>query len=114
MTAKQNFGVERLGGIGQFVADEIARLLEIETRVVVLGHVQRGGSPSPFDRILGSRFGTRAVELVAEGRFGYMVSLRGRSLVSVPIEEAVGSLNRVDPNGELIRSAEDLGIMVGR
>lgn len=113
-TAKQNLGVERLGGVGQFVAAEIARLLDIETRVVVLGHVQRGGSPSPFDRILGSRFGTRAVELVAEGRFGQMVALRGRAVVAVPIEDAVGSLNQVDPRGELIRAAEDLGIMVGR
>jgi len=113
-TAKQNFGVERLGGIGQYVAAEIGRLLDIETRVVVLGHVQRGGTPSPFDRILGSRFGTKAVELVEQGRFGGMVALRGRSVVAVAIEDAVGSLNLVDPAGELIGTAEDLGIMVGR
>jgi 6-phosphofructokinase 1 len=113
-TAQQNLGVERLGGVGQWVAAEIARRLAIETRTVVLGHVQRGGTPSPFDRILGSRFGTKAVELVEQGRFGEMVALRGRAVVAVAIEDAVGALNRVDPAGELIRTAEDLGIMVGR
>ncbi len=114
LTADQNLGVERLGGMGQWVAAEIARRLGIETRTVVLGHVQRGGTPSPFDRILGSRFGTKAVELVEQGRFGEMVALRGREVRAVAIEEAVGELNRVDPQGELIRTAEDLGVMVGR
>lgn len=114
LTADQNLGVERLGGMGQWVATEIARRLGIETRTVVLGHVQRGGTPSPFDRILGSRFGTKAVELVEQGRFGEMVALRGREVRAVAIEEAVGELNRVDPQGELIRTAEDLGVMVGR
>jgi len=113
-TAGENLGVERLGGMGRYVADEINRRLDIETRVVVLGHVQRGGSPSPFDRILGSRFGTKAVELVEQERFGQMVALRGRSVIAVPIEEAVGSLNLVDPDGELVGAAEDLGIMIGR
>ncbi len=94
--------------------ESIARRLEIETRTVVLGHVQRGGTPSPFDRILGSRFGTKAVELVEQGSFGQMVALRGRRVEAVAIEEAVGELNRVDPEGELIRTAEDLGVMVGR
>lgn len=114
LTADQNLGVERLGGMGQWVATEIARRLGIETRTVVLGHVQRGGTPSPFDRILGSRFGTKAVELVEQGRFGEMVALRGREVRAVAIGEAVGELNRVDPQGELIRTAEDLGVMVGR
>jgi len=114
LTADQNLGVERLGGMGQWVAAEIARRLEIETRTVVLGHVQRGGTPSPFDRILGSRFGTKAVELVEQGCFGQMVALRGREVEAVAIEEAVGQLNLVDPWGGLIRTAEDLGVMVGR
>lgn len=114
LTADQNLGVERLGGMGQWVAAEIARRLGIETRTVVLGHVQRGGTPSPFDRILGSRFGTKAVELVEQGCFGQMVALRGRRVEAVAIEEAVGELNLVDPQGELIRTAEDLGVMVGR
>ncbi|PLX94030.1 MAG: 6-phosphofructokinase [Desulfuromonas sp.] len=113
-SADQNFGVERLGGIGQYVAHQLERCLEMETRVVVLGHVQRGGSPIPFDRILGSRFGVKAVELIEQSDYGKMVALKGRDVVDVPICEAVGSLNRVDPQGALVRTAESLGIMVGR
>jgi len=113
-TAAENLGVERLGGIGAWVAREIGARLEVETRVVVLGHVQRGGSPAPFDRILGTRFGIRAVELVARGAYGRMVALRGRSVVDVEIASAVDGLNLVDPQGELIRTAEALGIGVGR
>ncbi len=112
--AEEKLGVERLGGVGSFVAEEIGRCLEMETRVVVLGHVQRGGSPIPFDRILGTRFGVKAVGLIEEGSFGSMVSLRGRAVVSLPIEEAVESLNLVDPDGALVRTAEEIGIMVGR
>ena len=113
-SAAENFGVERLGGIGAFVSREIAARCEVETRVVVLGHVQRGGSPVPFDRILGTRFGVHAVSLVAGARYGRMVSLSGRRVVDVEIGEAVDGLNRVDPDGELIRTALALGIGVGR
>mgnify|MGYP001119335103 CR=1 FL=1 len=112
--AEANLGVERLGGIGRYVASRLEQCLDMETRCVVLGHVQRGGSPSPFDRILGTRFGVRAVELIEQEAFGRMVSLRGRDVVSVPISEAVGGLNRIDPDGDLVRTAEALGIMVGR
>ncbi len=110
----ENLGVERLGGIGAYVADELAQRLKVESRVVVLGHLQRGGSPSPFDRILGSRFGIKAVELIENSRFGRMVSLQGRHVSDVDIADAVDSLNRVDPSGDLVRSAEALGIMMGR
>lgn len=110
----ENRGVERLGGIGAFVADEIAMRMQVETRVVVLGHVQRGGTPSPFDRILGSRFGVKAVELIEQGRYGRMVSLQGRLVSDVDIVDAVDSLNRVEPDGDLVRAAESLGIMLGR
>ncbi len=113
-SAVENLGIERLGGIGQFVAREIGRCLTMETRVVVLGHVQRGGTPSPFDRILGTRFGVKAVELIENGEFGKMVALRGRDVLSVTIRDAVGSLNLVDPQGDLIRTAEELGVMLGR
>lgn len=113
-TKSENQGVERLGGIGSFVAEEISSRIQIETRVVVLGHVQRGGTPSPFDRILGSRFGIKAVELIAQGRYGRMVSLQGRNVFDVDIADAVDSLNLVDPNGDLVRSAESLGITLGR
>lgn len=114
LTGAENRGVERLGGIGAFVADEITRLMEMETRVVVLGHVQRGGTPSPFDRILGSRFGVKAVELIEQGKFGRMVSLQGREVCDVDIVVAVDSLNRIEPDGDLVRSAEAIGIMLGR
>lgn len=113
-TADQNLGVERLGGIGRRVADRLGDCLnDMETRVVVLGHVQRGGSPCPFDRILGSRFGVKAVELITRGEFGHMVALRSRSIVSVPLSEAIGSLNTVDPHGELVSTAAALGIYLG-
>lgn len=114
-TAEQNLGVERLGGIGHYVAERLGQCLsDMETRVVVLGHVQRGGSPCPFDRILGSRFGVRAVDLIANGEFARMVSLRSRAIVSVPLEEAIGAINTVDPGGELVATAEALGINLGR
>lgn len=114
LTEAENLGVERLGGVGAFVADRISEMMNVETRVVVLGHVQRGGTPSPFDRILGSRFGVKAVELIEQGQFGRMVSLQGRAVCSVDIEAAVDSLNRVEPDGDLVRSAEAIGIMLGR
>ena len=113
-TAAENLGVERLGGIGAFVSREIGARMGVETRVVVLGHVQRGGSPVPFDRILGTRFGVHAVDLIAAGHYGRMVALRGRAVVDVEISAAVDALNRVDPGGELIRTAEALGIGLGR
>jgi 6-phosphofructokinase 1 len=114
LSAEQNLGVERLGGVAHYVAAEIEKCFDMETRVVVLGHIQRGGSPSPFDRNLGSRFGVKAVQLIEQGLFGRMVALAGRTVVSVEIESAVGSLNRIDPEGDLVRTAEELGVMVGR
>ena len=79
------FGHVRLGGVSQVVAEEIARLLKVETRVTILGHTQRGGSPSAFDRVLGTRFGLRAVDLARAGRFGRMVALSGTKIVDVPL-----------------------------
>ncbi|MDY0213160.1 MAG: 6-phosphofructokinase [Desulfuromonadaceae bacterium] len=107
-------GVQRLGGIGYEVAEQLNNCLEMEVRTVVLGHLQRGGTPSHFDRILGSRFGVKAVDLIAEGKFGQMTSLSGREVVSVPLEDAVGELNLVDPESEMVKTAEKLGIMLGR
>ena len=106
--------IERLGGIGQYVAQQVTQCLEMDVRVTVLGHLQRGGSPTTFDRALGSRFGTKAVQMVANGEFGRMACLKGRSIVSVSIEDATRDLKLVDPEGEIVRTAEDLGIMVGR
>lgn len=106
--------VERLGGIGEYVAREITTSLQIETRVTVLGHLQRGGSPTTFDRCLGSRFGIKALELIDDTAFGQMVCLKGREICSVPIEKAVESLKLVDPDGDTVKCAEELGIMMGR
>lgn len=106
--------IERLGGIGQFAAKQIEQCLDMDVRVTVLGHLQRGGSPTTFDRALGSRFGTTAVQMIANGEFGRMACLKGRTITSVTIEEATCQLKVVDPDGEIVRSAEDLGIMMGR
>lgn len=103
----------RLGGIGNRIAQEVENLTEIETRVTVLGHLQRGGSPVPFDRILSTRYGVAAVELINEEQFGCMVSLKGDSITSVSLEEAVGKLKTVDPQGELVRIAKSIGVGFG-
>ncbi|MBC7964159.1 MAG: 6-phosphofructokinase [Steroidobacteraceae bacterium] len=113
-SASEKQAIERLGGIGQFVAKKIEQCLDMDVRVTVLGHLQRGGSPTTFDRALGSRFGTRAVQMIAAGEFGRMACLKGRSITSVPIEDAIRDLKLVDPQGEIVTAAEDLGIMVGR
>ncbi len=101
---------DRLGGVSFRVADEVALVSGFSVRNTVLGHVQRGGSPSPFDRVLASRFGVAAVRAVAEGRFGHMVALRSGAVTTVPIADAVARLKVVDPAGETVRAARDLGI----
>lgn len=90
------FGHVTLGGIGTFLRDELEKRLGMETRVTVLGHVQRGGSPTAHDRVLATRFGVAAVELIREKDFGKMVALRGNDIVAVPLEEAVANLKTVD------------------
>ncbi|OQX84728.1 MAG: 6-phosphofructokinase [Candidatus Latescibacteria bacterium 4484_7] len=104
----------RLGGIGRWVANEISKRTNIESRVVVLGHLQRGGSPTTFDRILATRFGVEAVNLIADGKFGQMVCLKGRQIKSALIKSAVKKLKHVDPNGQVVQTAEALGISFGR
>lgn len=89
------FGHVRLGGIGQIVGELIEKKTGYETRVTVLGHIQRGGSPTAFDRVLGTRFGVKAVDLVKAGKFGKMVSLQGRQIVDVPLANAVKQLKVV-------------------
>ncbi|HVA95956.1 MAG TPA: ATP-dependent 6-phosphofructokinase [Candidatus Dormibacteraeota bacterium] len=95
------------------IGDAIHALLKQDVRVTVLGHIQRGGSPSPFDRILATRFGVEAVELVARGEFGRMVCLRAGEIDSVTIEEAVGEARLVDPMGGMVRTARAVGITFG-
>jgi 6-phosphofructokinase 1 len=91
------FGHLRLGGIGPALAERIEEGTGYETRYSVLGHIQRGGSPSAFDRVLGTRFGLAAVDLVRDGKFGRMVALQGTEIRDVPIAEAVGNLKTVSP-----------------
>jgi ATP-dependent phosphofructokinase / diphosphate-dependent phosphofructokinase len=98
------FGRPKLGGISNVVAAEIERQTGFETRVTILGHVQRGGSPTALDRILATRFGVAAVDAASEGRWGTMVALRGTDVVEVPISEAVAALKTVPE--ELYRVAE--------
>ncbi len=86
---KDEFGHVRLGGIGNVLAREIERRTGFETRSVVLGHIQRGGSPSAFDRVLATRYGIGAIEAVHRGEFGIMVALRGTEIVTVPLSEAI-------------------------
>jgi ATP-dependent phosphofructokinase / diphosphate-dependent phosphofructokinase len=103
----------RLGGICNTLAQEIADACGAETRAVVLGHLQRGGSPSPFDRVLGTRFGAAAVHLVARGGLGRMVALRGTDVVDVPIPEAIAKPKLVNPEGELVQAARSVGVSFG-
>ncbi|MEM3700774.1 MAG: 6-phosphofructokinase [Candidatus Bathyarchaeia archaeon] len=90
------FGHIRFGGIGYYLGKEIEKRLNIETRVVVLGHIQRGGSPTAFDRILATRFGIAAVDFVNERKFGHMVALQGNKIVSVPLRDVVGKRKTVN------------------
>jgi ATP-dependent phosphofructokinase / diphosphate-dependent phosphofructokinase len=98
------FGHVRLGGIGDVLAKEIRQRTGFDARVTVLGHVQRGGTPTAFDRVLATRFGLRAIEAVHEGAFGQMVALQAGKIVRIPIAEAVKELKTVDP--ELLEVAE--------
>jgi 6-phosphofructokinase 1 len=103
----------RLGGIGATVALELERRTDREARTLVLGHLQRGGSPSAFDRLLATRFGAAAVHLVANRDFGKMVALHGWRVASFPIADAISKLKRVPADGELVRAARDMGIVFG-
>jgi 6-phosphofructokinase 1 len=95
--ATDQFGHVRLGGVGDELAREIEERTGYETRVTVLGHVQRGGTPTPRDRVLATRFGLKAADLVEERAFGQMAALQGDTVVAVPLEEAVRELKRVPP-----------------
>ena len=101
------------GGIGYTLGDAIARLTGAETRVTILGHVQRGSQPTWDDRLLASAFGVHAVDLVAAGRFDRMVAWQNRRVVDVPLADAVDRPYEVDPEGTLARTARGLGICLG-
>lgn len=103
----------RLGGIGNRLAEEIEKSSGVETRVTVLGHLQRGGQPTPYDRILSTRYGVRAVELAVKGNFGMMVSLKGCEITEVTLEEALEKLKKVPLDYDLIRAGRKMGISFG-
>jgi 6-phosphofructokinase 1 len=104
---------EKLGGAGTHLAELIAARTEYEVRTTVLGHIQRGGAPCAFDRELATRFGVKAVELIAEGKFGHVAAVEHGVIVARPIEKAVKKLKLVDPAGELARTARAVGIELG-
>jgi len=105
-------GVVRLGGSGKVCADLLARHVDAEIRVTVLGHLQRGGSPSAADRVLATRYGCKVLDLVRDGQWDHMVALRAGDVVAVPLSESRKE-RRVDPNGDLVRFAKSMGISFG-
>ena len=105
--------VERLGGIAEHVSREIERLTGKESRFVVLGHLQRGGAPLAYDRVLATRFGSFAVELLLRGESGVMTALQSPDIVAVPLEKIVGRTRNVPPAGDVVRTARNIGICFG-
>jgi phosphofructokinase-like protein len=103
----------RLGGIGKLVADNVERKTGVESRVVVLGHLQRGGAPTAYDRVLATQFGTKAVDLLAEGKFGYMAALQNAMISEYPLNESVLKQRLVKPDNPLILSARSIGTCFG-
>lgn len=104
---------KQLGGIGDMIGHKIAEDTGLETRVTVLGHLQRGGSPTPFDRNLSTKFGVKACELAAKGKFGVMVALRGTKVEHVPIEEAIAQQRLVPLDCEEVKAARAVGTSFG-
>jgi 6-phosphofructokinase 1 len=111
--AAQDGKVERLGGIGAQVAEALARETGKETRSVVLGHLQRGGAPTSFDRILATRFGGKAVELVRKGEFGTMVAFAPPDIIARRLEDVVGKMRTVPPDFDVLVTAKALGVTFG-
>ena len=104
---------ERLGGVGARIATELAGLTNREARSVLLGHLQRGGDPTSFDRILATRFGTKALELAVAGHFGVMVALRAGELAAVELQNVIGRMNMVPRDSDTVQAARAVGIEFG-
>jgi phosphofructokinase-like protein len=105
--------VDRLGGIASKVARYIEHCTGKETRTLVLGHVQRGGSPTTYDRLLALRFGSAAVRAIADGAFGVMVGLNGQDITRVPLDDVVGRAKNIQPDSDILATARELGISLG-
>ena len=112
-TVANPYGMRRLGGIGAWLEAEMAQRSTREVRVTVLGHLQRGGGPTPADRLLATRYGSMAARLAAAGRTGTMVALRGGQITAVPLEEVLQAPRGVDADGELVQIARGMGISFG-
>ncbi|GAB4430483.1 MAG: ATP-dependent 6-phosphofructokinase [Anaerolineae bacterium] len=110
---QENGGMLRLGGIARWLVTELEGTCNHDVREVVLGHLQRGGSPTATDRVLCTRFGAEAVHLIAQGRTGTMVSLRGTSIEATEVWKVVARQKRVPHNGDLVQTARGLGICLG-
>ena len=102
-----------LGGVGRWLGDELEARGFHQTRVCVLGHLQRGGIPSAMDRLLATRYGVAAVDLIAEGKFGYMVALKSDDIVAIPIKDAISRYRTVELDHNMLRTARGLGICFG-
>jgi 6-phosphofructokinase 1 len=113
ITQRHTGSGSRYGGVGYYIAERIAELTGAETRVTVLGHLQRGGMPTSRDRLMATVFGVHAVDLIAEGRFDRMVAWSAREVIDVALEEAIASYRVLDPDGPLVRTARGVGICLG-
>jgi ATP-dependent phosphofructokinase / diphosphate-dependent phosphofructokinase len=102
-----------LGGVGEYVAREISTRTGKDSRSLVLGHLQRGGSPTTFDRLLSLRFGAAAVRLIEKGKFGTMVALDPPKVKAIPLEDVIGKIRNVSPDCDTVRTARDIGISFG-
>jgi 6-phosphofructokinase 1 len=97
----------------QFISNRISALTGLETRETVLGYIQRGGTPSPMDRVLATRYGTAAADMIAKGEFGKMVGLKNNEIVPVPLDEVAGKLKLVEPNDPLVIQSQNMGTSFG-
>ena len=110
---EDSFDPIRLGGIGQVVADKLSKASGHESRTTVLGHLQRGGTPTAMDRVLTTRLGVKAMDVAVNGPYEHMVALRGSEIVVVPIDDAIDTLKTVNPDSEIVQAAKAVGICFG-
>ena len=103
----------RLGGVGMHVGDAIEANTGLESRCVILGHLQRGGTPTPFDRVLASRFGHEAAKLAMRGDYGRMVGLKGNDIVSVDMSDVAGRQRLIEPDNHMLETARAVGTCMG-